>query len=63
MDNTMVDGLKQFSTTVTSSIGFGDVLTVMGIAVGAGSVLFLASWGGKKIVRAFKNGLNGKLKV
>ena len=36
MDNTMVDGLKQFSTTVTSSIGFGDVLTVMGIAVGAG---------------------------
>lgn len=63
MDNTMVEALRGFSTTVTGSIGFADVLTVMGIAVGAGAVLFLASWGGKKIVRAFKNGLNGRLKV
>ena len=63
MDNTMVDALKEFSTTVTSTIGFADVLKVTGLAVSAGAILFLASWGGKKIVKAFKNGLNGRLKV
>lgn len=61
MDNTVMEALTSFSSTVSSTVSATQVLSVLGIAISSGLVLFIARWGAKLIVRKFKQGVNGKI--
>ena len=61
MDNTVMEALTTFSSTVSNTVSATQMLQVLGIAISAGLVLFIARWGAKLIVRKFKQGVNGKI--
>lgn len=61
MDNTVMEALTSFNTTVTSTVSVTQMLTILGLAVGAGLIFYSARWGAKLIVKKFKQGLNGKI--
>lgn len=67
MDNTvttptLASQLGDFASSLSTYINAGDVLTVMGIALGAGFGIYIVVWGAKKIVRSVKAAINGRLR-
>ena len=63
MENTTVEALNTFATTVTSSISATDVLTVFSKALLAGVAIYIVQWAARKIVRTFVRALNGHIGV
>lgn len=63
MDNTTVEALETFGTTVSGSVKATDVLKIVGIGLTAGVAIYLVVWAAGKIVRVFVNALNGHLGV
>ena len=59
---TLASQLQTFASSMSTYVNAGDVLTVMGIALGAGFSIYLVVWGGKKIIRAVKGAINGRLR-
>lgn len=63
MDNTTIEALETFGTTVTGSIKASDVLKIFGIGLTAGVAIYLVVWAAGKVVRVFVNALNGHLGI
>ena len=61
MDNTVMEALTSFNSTVTSTVSVTQMLTIVGTAVAAGLVFYAARWATKLTVRKFRQGLNGKI--
>lgn len=61
MDNTVMEALTTFNSTVAGTITVAQMLTIVGIAVGGGLVFYAARWGTKLIVNKFRQALNGRI--
>ena len=61
MDNTVMEALTTFNSTVTGTVSVTQMLTILGTAVGVGLVFYAARWGAKLVVRKFKQGLHGRM--
>lgn len=59
--STPQEAASEIFSTVSSSINIGTIVSIIGIALGAGVGLYLAWWALRKVVRMVKGGLNGKL--
>ncbi len=47
-------------TTISETINVASIVSVIGIALGAGLGLYFAWWGMRKVSRMVRKGLNGK---
>ena len=58
------DAVKQILTKLQESVTIEEVVTIVGVCLGASVGFFLLYWGGRKVVDAVSGGLKkGKLKA
>lgn len=56
-------GITSIFSNLTSTFNFTTIISILGIAIGAAALLYLAWWGLRKIVRMMTSALKGRLNV
>ena len=63
MANEVSDALSSVGTTLTTQINPGVIASVVGVVLGACIALFLTWFGIRKLIRAIKSALKGRLAI
>ena len=61
MENTVVDAVSTFATTVTEALPLGTIAAIMGTAIAAPLVIFLFRWGAGMVLSRARKGLQGRM--
>lgn len=61
MENTVLDALTTFSSTVVEAFPLGTIAAVIGLAITAPLSIYFFRWGANLIVSKVRSGLRGRM--